>query len=618
MFLARRQRWQVKRKKQDEGHALRRRLVLLRLLTVLAFVVLAGQLWRLQIVEGSRYQQKAEANRLRLLPLPPQRGVIYDRNHTILARNAPSFTAAVVPADLPEDQQPAVVARLEAILGMPGETITRLIDERRTQRLLFAPVPIKTDLPREQAFILEEHHTELPGVSVLAEPIRAYPEGDEVAHVLGFLGRISAEEYATLKDQGYTINDTLGKMGVEYTYEGLLRGTPGVEQVEVDVNGRRVQALSTRPTTPGANLVLSIDLDLQRAATQILRQGMGISKFAAAVVMDVRTGEVLALVSLPTYDNTMFGSPARAAEVQALLTDPARPMLNYAVSGRYPPGSIFKLITGTAALQEGVATPATRIFSPGVIYVSGWPFYDWAALGSLDFQRAITMSSNVYFYYLAGGYGNFVGLGPDRLARYAREYGLEEVTGIDLPGEVGGIVPDSQWKLATTGEAWLQGDSYNFGIGQGFLAVTPLQMARAAAAIANGGEVLVPRVVREAVDHQGNVVLPLERRVVRRVNVSAEHLRTIREAMRQAAASGTGTLAQVPGVTVAGKTGTAEFSKLAGSREHLTHGWFLGFAPFDNPEVAIVTFVERGRGAQDAAPIAGKILRSYFEQVRPR
>ncbi|MCX6024299.1 MAG: penicillin-binding transpeptidase domain-containing protein, partial [Chloroflexi bacterium] len=396
----------------------------------------------------------------------------------------------------------------------------------------------------------------------------------------------------------------------------LLRGKPGLEQVEVDVNGRKVRVVDGKPPEAGANLVLSIDLDLQRQFAKLLQQGMGQSAYTAGGIMDVHTGELLALVSLPSYNNNVFSQPGDGDAVTKLLQDERRPMLNYAFGGRYPPGSIFKTVTGTAALQEGVATTSTRIFSPGVIYVQGWPFYDWAALGSLDFYRGVAMSSDVYFYYLSGGYGNFVGLGADRLAKYARDYGLEELTGIDLPGEVRGNVPDPAWKEKEIGEEWRQGDSYNFGIGQGFLSVTPLQMLREICAVANGGDILQPRVLHEVIDGAGQTIMTPEPKILRRVGVSPENLAIMREAMRQTVATGTANAAQVPGVSVAGKTGTAEFFKLQNTREHLSHGWFLGFAPADKPKIAIVIFQQLGNGALTATPVGGKMLQYYFERER--
>lgn len=623
LFFSGVRRWRSRRKApQDEQTLLRRRIWLLQGFIILAFAILTVQLWRLQVVEGSYYQEQAEGNRLRLSTLTPSRGVIYDRSGRLLVRNEPSFTVAAVPADLPIEKQPQVLAILSDVLGMPAGQLHQLVQERRASGHIHTPISLKTELSQEKAFILEERHRELPGIHVLVEPRRVYLDDGIMPHILGYVGRISAEEYVQLGEKGYTLNDKLGKMGVELTHETELRGVPGRQQMEVDVTGRQRQVLHSQEPIPGGNLMLTIDSDLQREMTRILREGMGRSSYAAAVALNPQNGEVLGLVSLPGFDNNLLSSGANAPEIQALLEHPNRPLINYAFGGAYPPGSIFKIITGTAALQEGVATTSTRIISRGNISVANqydprvrYYFYEWTAsgLGLLDFYRAVSLSSDIYFYYLAGGFEDFKGLGPDRLANYARRYGLGQLTRIDLPGESGGVVPDPKWKEATFGEEWLTGDSYNYGIGQGFTLVTPLQMARAVSALANGGDVLQPRVVREVRDAQGRLLRSYDRVVQKRLEISPAHLEAFRIGMRQAVEWGTATPAQVPGVSVAGKTGTAEFGTPAG-RIYETHGWFMGFAPADNPEIAVVVFSHQGQGALTAAPAGGKILRYYFSR----
>lgn len=625
MFLFSRpiKRWRSQRKeKADERRDIAVRLAVLRGTVMLAFVVLSLQLWRLQIVEGSRYQQQAEENRVRVVSVSARRGVIYDREGGLLVANKPSFTAAVVLADVPPGAQRDLAARLEPVLGTPASELVALMEARRRSGQIFTPLALKPDLDRDTAFILEEHSAELPGVSVLMEPRRAYVQEGALAHILGYVGRISAEEYRELNEKGYDLNDKLGKMGVELTYEELLRGSPGKEQIEVDAAGRKRRVLASQEAVPGKNVVLSIDLGLQNEMVRVLTELMGRSQHAAAAAMDPRTGEVLAMVSLPSFDNNLFSSNLSPEALQELLGDPRRPMVNYAYSGAYPPGSTFKVVTGTAALQEGVARPDTVIESRGVITVPNqynpsivYPFYDWAALGRLDFFRAVAMSSDVYFYYLAGGYQNFPGLGPERLARYARTYGLGSPTGIDLPGEVGGVVPDPEWKQQAIEEEWLTGDTYNFGIGQGYLSVTPLQMLGVAAAVANGGDLLVPRVVKQVVDENGRVVRTFNKTLARRLPISAEHLQTMREGMRRAVLPGaTADRAGVAGVELAGKTGTAEFGAPISGRIHETHGWYIGYGPIDNPAIAIVVFFQSGSGSSNAAPAAAKIMDYYFHR----
>ena len=616
-----RPRWRSSRtRKRDEAAAQKVKFRALHFGILILFSLLVAQLCRMQIVNGAEYRQRAEYNRLRLLPIPAQRGVIYDRNGKLLVRNVPSFTAAIVPADLPLEKQGDICAKLGKILDMPAGDINSLVDERRAQRDLFTPVLLKAQLDREVAFTLEERHLELPGVRIIVEPTRHYLDGPDTAHLLGYVGPISAEEYAALKDTQYQLDDKLGKTGLEMIYEEQLRGKPGQEQVEVDVSGQKLRVLQREEPQPGYSLVLSIDIDLQRKMTQLLAEGMGQSEYAAAIAMDPRTGEILGLVSLPSYDNNLFAAPLSEQELSELLDAPGRPLLNHAISGAYPPGSIFKMVTGTAALEERVAAPRTQIYSAGSISVPSrynpnviYTFYDYAPLGWLDFYRAVALSSDVYFYYLAGGYQDFTGLGVERLARYARGFGLGQKTGIDLPSEVTGLIPDADWKWQDREEEWVTGDTYNMGIGQGFVAATPLQMLDVVATVANEGTLLRPQVVREIVNSQGEVVVPFNKDVVGEVPVSKENLRVFREGMRQAVAWGTATLAQVRGIEVAGKTGTAEYGiPSPETGKYPTHGWFVCFAPYQDPEIALVVFVEKGWGNQDAAPIAGKILRYYF------
>ena len=616
-----RPRWRSsKQRRVDETTALKAKLKALSFGVLILFFLLVAQLCRMQIVNGEDYRQRAEYNRLRLLPVHAQRGVMYDRNGELLLRNVPSFTAAIVPADLPMERQKDVCAKLSKLLDIPAEDISRLVDEQRAEHRLFTAVPIKKQLDREVAFTIEERRSELPGVEVVLEATRHYLDGPTTSHLLGYVGPVSAEEYATLKDKHYQIDDRVGKTGLELAYEEQLRGKPGQEQVEVDANGEKLRVLQREEPQPGYSLVLSIDIELQRKMTQFLAEGMGQSEYAAAIAMDPRTGEILGLVSLPSYDNNLFAATITEQELSNLLDAPGRPLLNHAVSGAYPPGSIFKMVTGTAALEERVAYPWTQIYSAGSISVPSrynpnviYTFYDYAPLGWLDFYRAVALSSDVYFYYLAGGYRDFRGLGEERLARYARSFGLGQKTGIDVPSEVTGLIPDADWKWESKEEEWVTGDTYNMAIGQGFVATTPLQMLNVAATVANGGTLLRPQVVREVVDWRGEVVTPFNRDVVGEVPISKENLRVFREGMRQAVVWGTGTSAKVPGIEVAGKTGTAEYGVPSpATGKYPSHGWFVGFAPYQDPEIALVVFVEKGWGNQDAAPIAGKILRYYF------
>ena len=341
--------------------------------------------------------------------------------------------------------------------------------------------------------------------------------------------------------------------------------------------------------------------------------------------MDIKTGELLATASYPSFDNNVFSSPITDQDLAALVDSPGKPLVNHLIAERYPPGSTFKTIVGAGALQEQVAAPWTTItsrgyitveneFDPNVVYV----YPDWAPLGALDFYGGIAMSSNVYFYYLAGGKSDegFHGLGEAKVAEYARAFGFGQPTGIDLPGESPGLVPDGPWKEQEIGEPWTLGDTYNFGIGQGYVAATPLQVLSAVSAIANGGELLTPRVVKEYQDNHGNVLQSTDRVLRNNVPVSAENLGTLRAAMRQSVTAGVAKKAAIGGVEVAGKTGTAEFGPRLPNGKYATHGWFVGFAPYNDPQIAIVVFVQHGSGGDDASPAAAKILDYYFNAPR--
>jgi penicillin-binding protein 2 len=527
-----------------------------------------------------------------------------------------------VAADLPKSRELEIAAGIEKMLGVPAMEAVLKIEAARQSNDPFTPVIIKDDLDATTTFSLREQLPKLPGVQIVTQPVRRYTAGSLLADVLGYTGRVDAEDFATLKDKGYIASDRIGKAGVESAYETYLRGTPGRKEIEKDASGREIRTLGEDPAKPGNDLVLSIDLDLQKKATELV-QAAAPGQQAAAIVMDVHTGEVLALVSLPQYDDNVLSGKVDEARLQAYLDDPNKPLVNHALSEQYAPGSIFKQITGSAALQEGVANPGTTITSNGYIQIPNeydpsilYTFRDWRTLGTLNFYGGVAMSSDVYFYYLSGGYHafgqNFDGLGIDRLVRYAGYFGIGRQTGIDIAGEADGVLPSPAWKRATFGDDWRLGDTYNMGIGQGFVAATPIQMVRITAAVANGGTLLTPRVVREVRDQQGHVIVGNEPKIESHVPVSAENFAIMRDAMGQAVAWGSANPAHLDDLAIGGKTGTAEFGERHPDGSYDTHGWFSGFAPADNPQVAITVFLEHGIGATNAAPLAAQILHYYF------
>jgi penicillin-binding protein 2 len=614
----------------DGSHEVNRKLFFLSAVIFIVFGIMTAQLAHMQLIDGETYAMRAETNRLRTVALAPSRGLIYDRNGVPLVANEASFAAAVVAADIPEERQTDIAIVLQELLGTPATEIEQQIQARRDSNDPFTPLVIEENLPEATAFALRQRLADLPGVRVIIEPERRYLEPELMAHILGFVGPIDGEEYARLATAGYQMDDRIGKAGIELSYEANLRGKPGVKSVEADASGREMRTISQTAADPGDSLVLSIDLELQREVTRILQESMGASKNASAIVMDVNSGEILAMVSLPSYNTNVFGGDVDEAEIARLLNDPGKPLLNHAIAEMYAPGSTFKQITGLAALQEGVANANTLITSNGYIQVRNefdasivYTFRDWRSdLGTMNFYRGLAMSSDVYFYYLAGGYSEgddllFQGLGADRLADWARRFGLGSPTGLDIPGESEGLVPDPEWKTAAIGDVWVIGDSYNFGIGQGYVAATPIQMVVTTAAVANGGTVLVPHLVHEVVDIDGNTVIPPRRTVKNELNADPRNIDILHEAMRQAVADGSAFTAASENVTIAGKTGTAEFGQQRPDGSYQEHGWFTGFAPYDNPEIAVVVFHEQGNGAGTAAPAASKIFDYFFtRQVR--
>jgi penicillin-binding protein 2 len=636
---------------------------------VIVFAILAFRLWQLQMVQHDEFRVRADDNRSRLVELDAPRGVIYDRYGRILARNRPSFNVLVIPGDLPDDkaQAEAVLTRLASILAgettmiagghPPTSILPRDVEPRRILTLdemrasiadarkhvaLFRPIVVADRISQTTAFIIEEEALTLPGVQLQVVPIRDYVTGALTAHLIGYTGPIPAEEKTLYQERGYGPLDQVGRVGLEFSYEEELRGTKGRKHSIVDANGREVRTVGQPiQPIPGRNLVLTLDLELQRAMEQALQQGMAAAKSKAgvAIAMDPRNGDILGMVSLPAYDNNLFAKGISASQYNALITDPLFPLFNRAIGGVYPPGSTFKIIPAAAGLQEGVITRRTLLNDPGIIWLpnqffpddpkQAQPFVCWIwkygrGHGLLNVVSALAQSCDVFFYQVGGGYQGFRGLGEQTLAEYTREFGLGELTGIDLPGESRGLVPDPKWKRLQYAENWVTGDTYNMSIGQGYVLATPLQILNAVAAVANGGYLYQPRLVSRLTDEDGKVVYSYEPRLIREIPVTAENLAIVREGLYGAVNwdYGTATGARLPDIAVAGKTGTAEFPGKRDEEGHLpTHAWFTAFAPYEEPEIALVVFLEGGgEGSTYAVPVAAKILRAYFygEQPQPQ
>jgi len=509
-------------------------------------------------------------------PVPSTRGLIYDRTKRLLVENVPTFTVSVRPADLPLTQRPQVVGRLAGLLDIAATTITATLDGATGSR--FDPVPIAHEVPEQTARLISEDSLTLPGVEVAVEARRDYLGGSLFTQLIGWTGSIDAAGYASLKSQGYLPDDRIGKAGVESVYESTLRGMYGVREVEKDGTGRTLRVLSTTAAPQAGNsLVLTIDAKEQRLAQQALEWGLqkaGLRR-GAIVVMNPQTGEVLAMVSQPTYDANLFSRGISTADFQKLLADKDLPLINHAIGEIQPPGSTFKLVTGTGVLADKKLGLTETVLSKPYVQIGSTRFYEWnrAGWGPLDIKEGFAHSSDTFFYQLAQR------LGIARLAFWAGQYGFGQKTGIDLPAEAAGLIPTDQWKLDTFGETVFPGEVLQAGIGQGFDLATPLQLLNAYAALANGGTLYQPQVVREIVSPDGTVVRPFTRKVIRKIAAPSWVFTTMREAARRVVTSRhTYNLADLP-IVVAGKTGTAEFGLRDKNGVLPYHNWFVGFIP---------------------------------------
>lgn len=593
----------------------RRRMTVVFVGVVCAFGILTARAASLQIVSGAEHRALAEQNRVRTVPTHAVRGIFFDRTGLPLVANVPTFTVRITSAELPrdDDERLAVFTQLGQVLGIDPQQLVTTLDE--SQLPAFLPVTVVQNIPHELAVRLHIAVADLPGVTVDYDTIRAYNVGDPVrsswAHIFGYVGKITAEQYAAAKNGQYLLNDRIGRAGIEASFEEALRGTFGVKQVEVDAMGREKRVVSETAPTDGDSIQLTIDAEAQNKLEDLLSnelQKLG-KRRGSAVVIDPRDGSVRALVSLPGYDANLFSTGVASSTYHTLLTDEDGPLFDRAVAGVYPSGSSIKPIVATAALEEKVITEKTTFLSTGGIHFGEWFFPDWKSggHGRIDVRKAIADSVNTFFYLIGGGNEGMSGLGIDRMATYMRAFGLGEKTGIELEGEAAGLVPTPDWKQRTRGEAWFIGDTYHAAIGQGDVLVTPLQMAVSLQAIANGGTVYAPRLQHARRSADGTITeVPIK--VLHRNFVSAESVRIVREGMRQTVTEGSArSMSSLP-VAAAGKTGTAQWKE-----DHLPHGWFVGFAPYDNPELVVAVLLEdAGEGSSVAVPVAREFLQWYF------
>jgi penicillin-binding protein 2 len=548
------------------------------LVVIIASSLLLVRLFALQVSSSARYTALADANRSVLEAIPSTRGLIYDRSGKPLVTNVASYSVKIRPADLPESRRDEVVQALATLIGRDPADINIAIDSNPGSR--YDLVRVASDVDASVADFIAESGQELPGVEVAIETRREYVMGPLFSQILGYTGPISGNELEDLSGKGYLPDDLIGRAGVEATYEAQLRGQYGLETIERDAAGRQLQVLSTnREPTPGDSLQLSIDAHVQQLAEQALEWGMKRAglKRGGFIVMNPQTGEILAMVMLPTYDDNKFAQGISTKDYQSYLSNPNKPLLNHLVSNQYPPGSTFKMFTAIAALADKKLTPQTPLRTAGYLTLGGMKFVDWnhRGWGMCNLTCGFEHSSDTYFYQAAAL------AGIDRLSYWSHQFGLGEPTGIDLPTEAPGIIPSSQWKLENLGEPIYPGDVYHAGIGQGYDTVTPLQLLNGYAAVANGGTLYAPRLVHDVIGPDGQVVQPFAPTVIRKIKIDPNILKTMRMNMRHVVLSGhTWNLLREPFI-VGGKTGTAEFGVPDSKGRLPYHEWFVGMVPKD-------------------------------------
>lgn len=562
----------------------------------------------LQIVKGNYWRSLAEENRLRSYPIKALRGIIYDKNGNPLVSNEPAFNLTLIPTDLLEQKNDLgeILDYLAKSLEKPKSDIETLINENAN---LSIPVVIAEDISKEKAMILESRFSENPAILIETASKRNYVNGIYFSHFLGYLGKISPEEHE--KRPNYLIDDYIGKTGLELYYEDILRGYYGERLVEIDSRGEIKNTFARKESKEGKNITLSIDKGLQEKLYNELRQMLWQLKTdrAAGVALDPNSGKILALVSFPSFDNNKFIKGLSQKEFQEMGQNPSKPFLNRVISGAYPPGSTIKPLIATAALKEKIIEPNENINCAGSITISHkyypnifYTFHDWKAHGLTSLTKAIAESCNVYFYTIGGGYGKFEGLGIEKISQYLKQFGLGKISGIDLPGEVTGLIPDENWKRKTKDEDWYIGDTYNVSIGQGDIMATPLQIALATAVIANNGTLFKPQLVNKIGEDS------ISSQIIRNDIADKEILNIIKQGMREAIIYGSAKSLYDLSVKVAGKTGTAQ---APGGK--MSHAWFTSFAPYENPKIVLTILIENGgEGSAVAVPVAKEVLRWYF------
>ena len=573
-------------------------------IVVLVIVVLLSRAAYLQIYEGEYFQKLAEGNRIRIVPSMAPRGTFYDRNGEVLVTNRPGFTVSLLPLTEPISEE--VIQRLSDLVKVPVDKIHEKIDAHHG----FDPISVKQDVTPDIVSIIEEQKDLYPGVVIEVQPIRNYILKQEGAHIFGYVSEINDEELEKKKDEGYKSGDIVGKFGLEKVYDKYLRGENGGEQVEVDVSGKPVRVLGLKEPQAGLDMQLTIDKNLQEAAEKAVDEQLAQihASAAAAVVMNPQTGEILAMVSRPAFDPNLFAHGISSKDWAALNNNPFHPMDNKTISGEYPPGSTFKIVTGTAALTEGVVSPTEKILDTGHHWIIPKGNSEGEALGWINFTEALAHSDNVYFYEM----GNRLGI--DRLEKYGRMFGLGSRTGIDLPYEADGLVANKAYKKKWFEDGdWYLSETFDAAIGQGFNLVTPLQACMVMSEIAADGKRYKPHLVNSLTYPNGTLAMSFEPVLLSQLDTTPEIIKLVQDGLHDVTKYGTAasSFRGFP-IDIAGKTGTAE------NPHGRDHGWFVAYGPFNNPSVCVAVIVENGGfGAQSAVPIGRKILEAAFGVNQP-
>ena len=591
----------------DDGGG--RRIIGLSFGAFVLFFLLLSRLWYLQVVNADDLINQSENNRLRFVPVAAPRGAILDRNGKVLVSNTPSFSVAVIPQDVKDKEQ--LIDNLARYLNLDRKEIETKWNKGQG-RAKYYPLVVASGITRDQMEFLEENRLALSGVNIEMKPIRAYNNGVLASHLLGYLGEVNEEELSSDRYKEYNAGDYTGKSGIERAWETYLHGTDGGRQIEVDARGRFLRTVAETGSSVGHTVVLTVDLDIQKAAELALGDRAG-----AAVAMDVNTGEILAFASSPDFDPALFTGRMPPDIWKQYLEDERHPLENKALKGMYPPGSTFKIITAIAGLEEGLIDEHTTIHCTGSHKFGNSTFRCWERKGhgTVDLKKSLRESCDVYYYKLAER------LGVDRIAAYAKRFGLGAPLGIGLENEKGGVIPTEEWKLKRFGKKWYAGETLSVGIGQGYVLSTPVQLASMIATVANEGAIYKPHLVKRVVDSDGKVLQEFSPQIIGKTGLKPETYRLVKQGLFAVVNEphGTGGMSRLWEVKVAGKTGSSQVVKLRDSKGDVPyrfrdHALFVAFAPFDKPEIAVAVVIEHGEhGGSAAAPVTGKILRAYFE-----